>query len=43
VYVSPSAILKDNFATSKFNQLKASTSGEAPQMQSIILEKMKGG
>ncbi len=42
-YVSPSKTPKDNLATSNLDQFEACLSGEAPKVQSTILEEMKGG
>ncbi len=43
VYVLPSTTLEDSFVTSDFNQFEVGTRGKTPNMQSTILEKMKGG
>jgi hypothetical protein len=41
--VSPSKTPKDNLTTSNLDQFEACLSGEAPKVQSTILEDMKGG
>jgi hypothetical protein len=43
VYVLPSTTLEDSFATSDFNQFEACTHGETSNVQSTILEEIKGG
>jgi hypothetical protein len=42
VYVLPSTTLEDSFATSDLNQFEACTHGETLNVQSTILEEIRG-
>jgi hypothetical protein len=43
VYVLHSTTLENSFATSDFNQIEARARGETLNVQSTILEEIKGG